>query len=102
MRATGGRGRQLGKPFSDPDQERQKKRPTKIEKKLRNFMFRAGCSLSRAKGFSYSLVVQYGGLEISKFQFLINTIAKKIFSCNFFTFFLALVPGLDESGSKKH
>jgi hypothetical protein len=35
---------------------------SKICKKLRNFMFSAGCSLLKAEGFSYSLDVLYGGL----------------------------------------
>jgi hypothetical protein len=42
-------------------------------KKYRIFMFwSAGCSLFRAEGFSCSLGVLYGGLGISKWQFLIR------------------------------
>jgi hypothetical protein len=53
----------------DPDPGGQKC-PTEIEKKLRIFMFgSAGFSLLRAEGFSCSLDVLYGGLEISKLQF---------------------------------
>jgi hypothetical protein len=45
--------------------------PYKNSKKLRNFMFgSAGCSLLRAEGFSCSLDILYGGLGISKLQFL--------------------------------
>ncbi len=45
--------------FSDPLGQ---KWPTKIENKLRNFMFwSAGCSLLRAESFSCSLDVLYGG-----------------------------------------
>ncbi len=42
-------------------------------KKLKNFIFwSAGCSFLRADGFSCSLDVLYGGLGISKLQFLIT------------------------------
>jgi hypothetical protein len=52
----------------DPDLDTGgQKRPTKIEKKLRNFIFKsAGCSLLRAEDF-YSLDVLYGGLGICNF-----------------------------------
>jgi hypothetical protein len=45
--------------------------PYKNRKKLRNFMSgSAGCSFLRADGFSSSLDILYGGLGISKLQFL--------------------------------
>ncbi len=46
---------------------------------------RTGCSLLRAEGFSCSLGVLYGGLGISKLQFLIKKIEKKISSYKFFS-----------------
>jgi hypothetical protein len=47
----------------------------KNRKKSRIFMFLStGCSLLRAEGFSCSLGVLYGGLGISKLQFLIKKI----------------------------
>jgi len=60
----------------------------KNRKKYRIFMFLStGCSLLRAEGFSCSLGVLYGGLGISKFQFLIKKIEikfpTKIFFFNF-------------------
>ncbi len=61
---------------------------TKKYKKYRIFMFwSAGCFLLRAEGFSCSLGVLYGGLGISKLQFLIKKIKIKISSCNFFVRF---------------
>jgi hypothetical protein len=46
----------------------------KNRKKSRIFMFlRTRCSLLRAEGFSCSLGVLYGGLGISKLQFLIKS-----------------------------
>jgi hypothetical protein len=55
----------------DPDPGGQKW-PTKIEKvKIFYVLKDAGCSLLRAEGFSCSLGVLYGGLGISKLQFLI-------------------------------
>ncbi len=45
-----------------------------------------GCSLLRAEGFSCSLGVLYGGLGISKFQFLIKRIEIKFPAINFFNF----------------
>jgi hypothetical protein len=45
-----------------------------------------GCSLLRAEGFSCSLAVLYGGLEISKLQFLIKKIEIKFPAINFFNF----------------
>ncbi len=58
----------------DPDPGGQKW-PTKIEKRTEFFFFlSAGCSLLRAQGFSCSLGVLYGGLGISKWQFLIKKI----------------------------
>jgi hypothetical protein len=62
---------------SDPDSESGpdpggQKLPTIIEKSSENFLFRsAGCSPLRDEGFSCSLDVLYGGLGISKLQFLI-------------------------------
>ncbi len=50
----------------------------KNRKKCRIFMFwSAGCSLLRAESFSCSLGVLYGGLGISKLQFLIKKIKIK-------------------------
>ena len=50
----------------------------KNRKKSRIFMFfSTGCSLLRAEGFSCSLGVLYGGLGISKLQFLIKKIKIK-------------------------
>jgi N-acetyl-anhydromuramyl-L-alanine amidase AmpD len=43
-----------------------------------------GCSLLRAEGFSCSLGVIYGGLGISKLQFLIKKIEIKFPAVNFF------------------
>ncbi len=61
--------------------------PTKIEKTSRIFMFLStGCSLSRAEGFSCSLGVLYGGLGISRLQFLIKKIEIKFPAMNFFQF----------------
>jgi hypothetical protein len=55
---------------------RRAKMTHKNRKKYRIFLFRsAGCSLLRAEGgFSCSLGVLYGGLGISKLQFLIMII----------------------------
>jgi hypothetical protein len=54
-------------------------------KKFGIFMFfSTGCSLLRAEGFSCSLVVLYGGLGISKLQFLIKKIEIKFQTINFF------------------
>jgi hypothetical protein len=59
----------------------------KNRKKSRIFMFLStGCSLLRAEGFSFSLGVLYGGLGISKFQFLIKKIEIKFPAVNFFKF----------------
>jgi hypothetical protein len=60
--------------------------PKKNRKKDRISIFRsAGCSLLRAEGFSYSLGVLYGGLGISKLQFLIKKIKIKFLFVNFFS-----------------
>jgi hypothetical protein len=48
-------------------------------------MFWSACALLRAEGFSCSLGVLYGGLGISKLQFLIKKIKIKISSCEFFS-----------------
>jgi hypothetical protein len=45
----------------------------------------AGCSLLRAEGFSCSLGVLYGGLGISKLQFLIKKIKIKFLVVNLFS-----------------
>ena len=56
-------------------------------KKSRIFMFLStGCSLLRAEGFSCSLGVLYGGLGISKLQFLIKKIEIKFPAINLFNF----------------
>ncbi len=66
----------------------------KSRKKYRIFMFcSAGCSLLRAEGFSCSLGVLYGGLRISKLQFLIKKIKNLISSCTFFFKFSSWNPG---------
>jgi hypothetical protein len=44
-----------------------------------------GCSLLKAEGFSCSLGVLYGGLGISKLQFLIKNIEIKFPAINFFS-----------------
>jgi hypothetical protein len=46
----------------------------------------ARCSLLRAEGFSCSLDVLYGGLGISKLQFLFNKISNLFSSCVIFKF----------------
>ncbi len=59
----------------------------KNRKKSRIFMFLStGCSLLSTEGFSCSLGVLYGGLGISKLQFLINKIEIKFLAINFFQF----------------
>jgi hypothetical protein len=59
----------------------------KNSKKYRIFMFRnAGCSLLRSEGFSCSLGALYGGLGISKSQFLIKIIKIKFSAVNLFKF----------------
>ncbi len=64
-----------------------------------NFIFwSAGCSLSRAQGFSCSLDVLFEGLGISKLQFLIKKALKINFLLYFFSHFLViktLDPDLD-------
>jgi hypothetical protein len=58
----------------------------KNRKKSRIFMFLStGCSLLRAEGFSCSLGVLYGGLGISKLQFLIKKKEIKFPAINFFS-----------------
>jgi hypothetical protein len=55
--------------------------------KCRIFMFLSTrCSLLRAEGFSCCLGVLYGGLGISKLQFLIRKIEIKFPAINFFQF----------------
>jgi hypothetical protein len=59
----------------------------KNRKMSRIFMFLStGCSLLRAEGFSCSFSVLYGGLGISKLQFLIKKIEIKFPAINFFQF----------------
>jgi hypothetical protein len=66
---------------------RRAKMTHKNRKKVRIFMFlKTGCFLLRAEGFSCSLGVLYGGLGISKLQFLINKIEIKFPALNFFQF----------------
>jgi hypothetical protein len=45
-----------------------------------------GCSLLRAEGFSCSLGILYGGLGISKLQFLIKKMEIKFPAINFFQY----------------
>jgi hypothetical protein len=57
----------------------------KNRKKFRIFMFiSTGCSLLRAEGFSCSLGVLYGGLGISRLQFLIKKLEIKFSAIVFF------------------
>jgi hypothetical protein len=66
---------------------RRAKMTHKNIKKSRIFMFLStGCSLLWAEGFSCSLGVLYGGLGISKLQFLIKKIEIKFPAINFFQF----------------
>ncbi len=59
----------------------------KNRKKARIFMFSCtGCSLLRAEGFFCNLGVLYGGLGISKLQFLIKKIKIKFPAINFSNF----------------
>jgi hypothetical protein len=59
----------------------------KNRKNYRIFMFlSAGCFLLRAEGFSCSLSVLYGGIGISKLQFLIKKIKNKFPAVDFFNF----------------
>jgi hypothetical protein len=70
----------------------------KNRKKSRIFMFLStGCSLMRAEDFSCSLGVLYGGLGISKLQFLIKKIEIKFATKIFFFNFRSSNPG---SGSR--
>jgi hypothetical protein len=58
----------------------------KNRKKSRIFMcLSTGCFLLRAEGFSCSLGVLFGGLGISKLQFLIKKIEIKFPAINFFS-----------------
>jgi hypothetical protein len=57
------------------------------KKKFQNFhVLSTGCSLLRAESFSCSLSVLYGGLGISKLQFLTKKIEIKFPAINFFQF----------------
>ncbi len=68
-------------------ESRRAKMTHKNRKKSRIFMFLStGCSLLRAEGFSCSLGVLYGGLGISKLQFLIKKIEIKFPTINVFKF----------------
>jgi hypothetical protein len=61
----------------------------KNRKKSRIFMFLStGCSLLRAEGFSCSLGILYGGLGISKLQFLVTKIEIKFQAIKFFQFWV--------------
>jgi hypothetical protein len=61
----------------------------KNRKKDRIFIFSsAGCSLLMAEGFSCSLGILYGGLGISKLQFLIKTIKIEFLVVNVFQFWI--------------
>ncbi len=65
---------------------RRAKLTHKNRKKYRIFMFwSAGCSFLRAEDFFCSLGVLYGGLGISKLQFLIKKIKIKISCCKLFS-----------------
>ncbi len=75
---------------------RRAKMTHKYRKMSKIFMFlSAVCSLLRAEGFSCSLGVLYGGLGISKLQFLIKKIEIKIKfpAINFFFNFRSSNPG---------
>jgi hypothetical protein len=61
--------------------------PQKEEKVTKFHVLSAGCSLLRAEGFSCRLAVLYASLGISKLQFLIHKVSKKMFSCKFFSIF---------------
>ena len=66
---------------------RRAKMTHKNRKKYKIFMFwSAGCFLLRVEGFSCSLGVLYGGLWISKLQFLTKEIKIKFPAVNFFNF----------------
>jgi hypothetical protein len=96
-----GFGSVSGSAFLDPDPHsncgsgsgsRRAKMTHKNRKQYRFFMFwSAGCSLLRAEGFSCSLGVLYGGLGISKWQFLIKEL-KIQFPAVIFYFILGLKP----------
>ncbi len=64
----------------------------------------AGCYLLRAEGFSCSLDILYGGLEISELQFLVKKISNLVFQLYFFYIFGQWNPGsesgINESGSE--
>ncbi len=83
----------------DPDSirsvggSRRAKKTHKNRTKLRNFMFRsAGRSLLKAEGFSRTVDVLYGGLGLSKLQFLIKK-ESDLFSCTFPPSFCHQNPG---------
>jgi hypothetical protein len=69
---------------------RRAKMTHKNRKKVQNFhvlkCWNAGGSLLRAEGLSCSLGVLYGGLGISKWQFLIKKIKIKFPAVKFFQF----------------
>ncbi len=73
---------------ADPDPDPGGKKLHQINrKKDRIFIFwSAGCLLLRAEGFSCTLGVLYGGLGISKLQFLIKKMTIKFIVVNFFQF----------------
>jgi hypothetical protein len=70
----------------------------KNRKKSRIFMFLStGCSLLRAEGFSCSLGILYGGLEISKLHFLIKKIEIKFPARNFIPSLIPFAPFLSSA-----
>ncbi len=69
-------------------------------KKLINFIFWSdGCSLLKAKNFSFRLDVLYGGLGINKLQFLIRNRKKKMLALFFSQIFVIKTLILIRSGS---
>jgi hypothetical protein len=70
----------------DPDPGGEKITQKKLKKDRIFIFWSAGCSLLRAEGFSCIFGVLYGGLGISKLQFLIKKIKIKFLIVNFFQF----------------
>ncbi len=83
----------LGSLYPDPEGKDAIEK-YKTVNKFHLFLLSAGCSLLRAEGFSSSLDLLYGGLGISKLQFLIKKIYK-----NFQLYFLSSVFGHQNPGS---
>ncbi len=70
---------------------RRAKKTHKHRRKLIKFMFwSAGCSLSRADGFSLSLDILYGGIGIRRLDFWSKKDWKKNFQLCFFLQFLVM------------